>query len=158
MSESENEAKVMNPSDAAEFLEKAGIRPSPVRMLIMRCLAEEDGPVSAMEIETALETVDRSSISRALALFQEKGLLHAIDDGSGSVKYELCTAPFCDGCRQFHSDLHAHFHCLHCGRTFCLTDVKIESPALPPGFRAVNANYVVSGFCRECLAKTEIMP
>lgn len=147
----------MNSSEAAELLEKAGIRPSPIRLLIMRFLAEETCPVSAMEIETALETVDRSSVSRALALFQEKSLLHAIDDGSGSVKYELCTAPFCDSCRQFHSDLHAHFHCLHCGRTFCLTDVKIEAPTLPPGFRAVNANYVVSGFCRECLGKSKTL-
>lgn len=155
MPQPEKEAKEMNLSDVAGLLDKAGIRPSPVRLLIMRRLAEEHGPVSAMEIETALETVDRSSVSRALALFQEKNLLHAIDDGSGSVKYELCTAPFCDGNRQFHSDLHAHFHCLHCGRTFCLTDVKIEAPALPPGFKAINANYVVSGLCRKCLAKSK---
>ena len=37
-----------------------------------------------------LDTVDRSSISRTLALLLDKGLVHTIDDGSGSAKFELC--------------------------------------------------------------------
>ena len=42
------------------------------------------------ELEEAIVTIDKSGISRSLALFRKCHLVHAIEDGDGNVKYELC--------------------------------------------------------------------
>lgn len=130
-------------------MSEAGLRPSPVRILVARAIAGAGRPVSSLELERALETVDRSSITRTLVLFSSKGLVHSVDDGSGSVKYELC--------RHFgeehDADLHPHFHCLSCGRTFCLDSEPIPPVALPEGFEASSANYVIKGLCPSCRKK-----
>lgn len=136
----------MNNSESEHILENAGIRPTPVRMLIVRELANAETPLSGLDLEDRLDTVDRSSITRALALFTEKGLVHSIDDGSASIKYELCHHRG----EEEHSDLHVHFHCLDCGRTFCFEDQEIPPVQLPDGFSVTTSNYVVKGRCPEC--------
>ncbi len=132
--------------DIEDILKRAGMRPSPVRVLVVREIERAGRPVSSLELERALETVDRSSITRTLVLFSAKGLVHSVDDGSGSVKYELCHHPGSDS----DEDLHPHFHCTACGRTFCLEHESIPHVALPQGFSAVSANYVIKGLCPDC--------
>lgn len=126
----------------------AGVRPTAMRLLIYRSLCNSPRPLSSLEIETILETVDRSTISRTLATFLEHDLIHSIDDGSSSIKYEVCKSS------HHHSinDLHVHFHCSACEKTFCLPTLvpKID---MPEGFVAQGLNYVVSGLCDKCAAK-----
>ncbi len=140
----------MNNDLIDHLLGEASLRPSPVRRLTLRLLEESTRPVSALDIEMALETVDRSSISRTLTAFTSAGIVHVIDDGSGSTKYELCRH---SGDDDNHSDLHPHFHCLECGRTICLTSVAVPPMPLPEGFEARTANYVIKGICDRCSAK-----
>lgn len=116
----------------------------------MRTLLEAEGPLSSQQIEMSLESVDRSSISRALTLFSERGVVHSVDDGSGSVKYEACRS--CDG-HHHDDDHHPHFHCLGCGATICLSDEAIPPVALPAGYIPHTTNYVVKGYCPKCHAK-----
>jgi len=137
----------MKQPESSRRLSDAGIRPSPVRTLIMRALGQSSRPMSSQEIETELETVDRSSISRALALFTEKGVVHCVDDGSGSMKYEVCRS---SDCHESDNDLHPHFHCINCGATFCFDGIRIPSINLPEGFTPVSVNHVVKGICPEC--------
>ena len=80
----------MKQYDVIQALSDAGLRPSPVRNLIAKALWESHAPMSAQDLETVLETVDRSSISRAMSMFANHGFVHVVDDGSGSLKYELC--------------------------------------------------------------------
>lgn len=129
------------------LFEEAGLRPSPVRMLVARAISSAGRPVSSGELESELHTVDRSSITRTLSLFAKIGIVHSIDDGSGSVKYELCHS---HSDSEADNDLHPHFHCLRCGATFCLCDSAIPPVVLPEGFQAVTANYVVKGLCPSC--------
>lgn len=132
--------------DIEEMISAAGMRPTPVRLLVARAIAQATCPVSSLDIERALETVDRSSISRTLVLFSEKGLVHSVDDGTGSVKYELCRH-----CGEEHDrDLHPHFHCQNCGTTYCLEDTPIPVLELPGGFEARSANFVIKGLCPKC--------
>ena len=133
-----------------DMMKKAGVRLSPVRLLIARAIAEAGAPVSGLEIECALATVDRSSITRALSLFVSTGLVHTIEDGSGSVKYELCMSPHSHDGSENDTDLHPHFHCLVCGRTYCLHDQSIPTLPLPQGFTARSANLVIKGRCASC--------
>lgn len=138
--------KVSTPA-IEEAIESAGIRPSPVRNLVYRTLMDSGRPVSGQDIELALESVDRSSITRTLAIFAGKGLVHTVDDGSGAMKYELCRS--C-GQHDRHNDTHPHFHCTRCGHTFCFEDMEIPPVPLPKGFTANSSNYVIKGICPEC--------
>lgn len=118
-----------------------------MRILLARLLYDQHNPISAQDMEDALVTADRSTISRTLTLFLAKGLVHAIDDGSASVKYELCR-DLSEDTR--HSDLHPHFHCRRCGRTFCLNSFSFPEISVPDAFRAETANYVITGLCPRC--------
>lgn len=122
-----------------------GIRPTAVRILVLRSIMDMDGAFCLSDIEADIPSLDRSSIFRALRLFTENHLLHEIDDGSGSCKYCLCRCENHD-----HHLQHVHFTCTKCGKTFCLTEQIIPAITLPEGFIAEEAEYVVKGVCPEC--------
>lgn len=146
----ENPEEKLDPAAVREMLEhkmqEEGVRPSPVRLLVLGALAESEVPMSTQDIETALDTVDRSSVTRALGLFQKRGLVHAIADGTETVKYEICRGHH----TQSHSDEHVHFHCTSCGRTVCLSDTPVPAVELPEGYEARHSNYVITGVCPAC--------
>lgn len=103
-------------------------------------------PLSLSDLEMELDSVDKSSISRTLANFKKNHLIHSFNDGSGSMKYELCNSAEED----IHDDLHVHFRCEKCGNTICLTSISIPEVKLPEGFYAHEMSYIVSGICAEC--------
>ena len=129
-----------------DFLKSKGITPTPVRMLVYRCLLDSEVPMSLSDLEIELESVDKSTISRTLSLLKENHLLHSFNDGSGSVKYEICRS----GDHGHKDDTHVHFRCNSCGRTICLTSVKIPEVTLPEGFLVLDTNYIITGVCNEC--------
>lgn len=137
-----------------KLLEK-DIKPTAVRLLVLRAMEEARCALSLTDLETTLGTVDKSSIFRTLTLFQSHHLVHSVSDGSGQTKYALCPA----GCHcgkngeAEWSDLHIHFSCEECHRTFCLRGLSIPEVQLPEGFLLKNANYVLMGLCPECAAK-----
>ena len=126
------------------IFENAGITPTPVRILVYKCLEVSENPLSLTEIENTLESVDKSSISRTLSLFRKHNLIHAFNDGSGSMKYEI----FSDNLH--HGMFHVHFRCQICGATICLNDIAIPEVRLPEGFQAKEINYIVTGICADC--------
>ena len=132
--------------DAEIILKESGITPTPVRILVYRCLLNASSPLSLSDIEICLDTVDKSTISRSLALFRERQLLHAFTDGSGSMKYEVCTSHD----HHHEDDMHVHFRCEKCGQTFCLTHLGIPQVTLPEGFVMHEINYIISGICKDC--------
>lgn len=134
-----------------EILKRYGITATPTRIMIYKSLESSHLPLSLSDIETILDTVDKSTISRTLSLFKEKHLVHSINDGSGSVKYELCNEPG----KNLHDDLHVHFRCEKCGTTRCLEDVKIPEVQLPEGYYAHEKNYILTGICADCTGKRE---
>lgn len=130
------------------ILENAGVKPTANRILIARALDSAREPVSLSDLETRLETIDRSNIFRALSLFRRQHLVHIIDDGSDSVKYELCRS---DNNRDAgDDDLHAHFFCEKCRRTYCLDNIPVPQVKLPDGYTPLSVNYVVKGLCPDC--------
>jgi Fur family ferric uptake transcriptional regulator len=133
-------------SNPDKILEEKGVKPTANRILIVKALDRFDHPISLAQLEDALETLDKSSIFRSLTKFVEHDIAHVIDDGSGSLKYELCYG------EHGHSvdDMHAHFRCEQCGRVFCFESQHIPMFELPEGFKALHANYVIMGICSEC--------
>lgn len=128
----------------------AGVRPSPVRSLVLRTLDASSTPLSSLEIEERLGSVDRSSITRSLAVFSDTGLVHTVDDGSGSVRYELCRSPHH---HDIHDDRHPHFHCTVCGVTECLISQPIPDIKVPEGYMVNGINVVIQGVCPDCQKK-----
>jgi len=139
-------------SPLIQLLKSRSIRPTPVRILVLRALQEQDCAVSLMALEAELKTVDRSSIFRTLNLFLEQHLVHQVEDGSGQTKFALCEEHCRCGEEHEHalSDFHVHFYCEQCQRTMCLHDVAIPDVALPEGFTLSSANFVLKGICAEC--------
>ena len=98
-----------------------------------------------MNIEEGYE-VSFKHLYRTVKTFEEKGIVHQIEDGTGISKYALCEP----GCNcELDQDLHLHFHCSNCDETVCLTQQKIPHINLPDGYIAEDANLVVKGICEK---------
>lgn len=137
----------MNSDGAGDFLEKRGVRPTSNRILVLRELMRATHPVSLADLEALMDfRMDKASIFRVLELFAERDVVHAIEDGSRSQKYELCHS---EG-RHTMADQHVHFYCERCGRTYCLEDVSVPVVPVPPGFRPRSVNYMIKGLCPKC--------
>ncbi len=136
----------MDSQKCTERLEKKGVRVTAIRILVFEALAKAPGTMSLADLETELETVDKSSIFRTLEVFERNHIVHSIDDGTGSVKYEICEGE--DDCTL--ADMHTHFYCESCHRTFCLKDISAPIVDLPGGFQAHSINYIVKGLCPRC--------
>ena len=139
----------MNQDRLTALLAARDIRPTALRLLILRAMTECESAFSLADLEDRLDTVDRSTLFRTLTLFLAHHLVHGIDDGSGSLKYALCS----DDCRCEIDDLHTHFFCTHCRRTYCLRGVAVPQVGLPAGFRAETVNFVVKGICAACSSR-----
>lgn len=135
-----------NQEHYAELLEKHGVKPTANRIVVARALAEAGRPMSLTELEYKILSIDKSGVFRALTLFRVHHLVHVIEDGSGGARYELCHSHHDDA----DDDLHLHFYCEHCHRTFCLTDVPLPQVAAPEGFQVTGANYMLKGICPDC--------
>lgn len=132
-----------------EILADHEIKPTAMRLLVLRSLLEANSTLSLRELENILHPADRSTIFRTLSLFEQHHLVHTIDDGSGSVRYEACLSKHDEG----DDDRHLHFRCLQCGRTICLTEHKIPLIALPSSYQVHEVKCVITGRCPECTKK-----
>lgn len=130
-----------------ELLSGHGVRLTANRILIARCLSQAGRPMSMSELEAEIDTIDKSNIFRALTAFKEAHLVHTIEDGSDNVKYEICHSHEED---DHDSDLHAHFYCEKCHRTFCMEDIPVPDVDLPQGYNVHSANFVIKGTCPDC--------
>ena len=138
--------KTMKQEECASLLEQHGVRPTANRIVVVRELATAGRPLTLSEIEGRIASIDKSGVFRALTLFREHHLVHAIEDGCGAQRYELCHSHSHDG----DDDLHVHFFCERCQRTYCLDAIPIPAVATPPGFTPTSANFIIKGVCPHC--------
>ena len=131
-----------------EMLARRDIQPTAIRLLVLDVLMRAKKSLSLTDLDNALDTVDKSTIYRTLTLFLGHHLIHSIDDGTGSFKYAVCQ----DDCSCAVGDLHTHFHCERCNRTFCFSNLPAPMVKLPEGFTIDSINYVLKGLCPECAA------
>lgn len=129
------------------ILTQKKVRPTAVRLLVLKYLSRQSVATSLTDIENNFDRSERTTLYRTLKTFEENGIVHKIDDGSGIAKFALCeTECNCE----LETDLHLHFHCNNCGETQCLTEQKIPHINLPKGYMAMDANLVVKGICSKC--------
>ena len=123
------------------------LRITAMRLLIYKFLVQRETAVTLSDIENAFTKADRTTLYRTIKTFEEKAIVHQIDDGTGITKYALCEK----GCNcEIETDLHLHFHCNNCNETVCLTEHKIPHISIPEGYVAEDVNLVVKGICEKC--------
>lgn len=130
-----------------QLLESKGIRPTAMRLMTYKRLAELEVAISLGDLEKDFKVSERSTLFRTIKTFEEKGIVHQIEDGTGVIKYALCE----ENCEcEVGNDLHLHFHCNNCNETVCLTEHKIPHISLPDGYIIEDINLVVKGICEKC--------
>lgn len=135
-----------------QILDQYKIKPTAIRILVLREILTFKQAFSLLMLEDRLETVDKSTLFRTLTLFHEHHLVHTIDDGSGSVKYSTCGNHCCHEIE----DLHPHFHCTRCNKTFCLNSSHIPKIELPEGHLLSSINFVIKGVCADCNRQSKV--
>ena len=136
----------MDENTCVSLLEEHGIKPTANRIVVVRALASSMLPQSLAELERGIMTIDKSNIFRALTLFREHHLVHAIEGSSDGTKYELCHSHS----HEHDDDQHPHFICEVCQQTYCLDGVALPEIVLPPGFTGHHVNLIVKGICPHC--------
>ncbi len=122
--------------------------PTSMRILVYDFLSGQSVALSLTEIEDHFYKADRVTIYRTLKTFEEKGIVHGIQENN-TTKYILCH----DGCdEQTHKDWHLHFYCKICKQTTCKEDFKVPESQVH-AYRIDEIRLFAKGICEHCLAE-----
>lgn len=131
--------------------QKHNIRPTPLRDQIYSVIANKASAISKKEIEEQLQDLDRITLYRTLKVFEKKGMIHQVLDGTNTLKYASCE----DQCSEHnHKHDHVHFYCNTCNETFCLDRVNIPNIPSPEAYTVQDVNILFSGKCKACNSAT----
>lgn len=118
------------------------------RLSVLEAISGKETAVSQPDLEKVLgSAIDRVTLYRCLATFEEKGILHKIFDLSGTATYALCS-PSCS--EHDHHDQHVHFICSRCNNIYCLEDIKMPAIHTPQGFHLHSVGVNAIGTCATC--------
>lgn len=123
--------------------------PTSMRILVYEFLEQQQTAMSLSEIESHFYKADRVTIYRTLKTFEEKGIVHSIQENT-TVKYILCH----DGCDEnTHKDWHLHFYCKICKQTTCKEDFIIPQNG-SQNYRIDELKLFGKGICENCLKES----
>lgn len=128
-------------------LKKLGLKNTPVRRLILNYLSDQKKPQSVDDIYNKLyqtgEKLDKVTIYRTINTLTELHLLHRVDFGDGSARYELSTLPH-----------HHHLICESCGAVedidICVSAPKIKQIEKKSRFKIQHHLLDFYGTCANC--------
>ncbi|SRX55046.1 Fur family transcriptional regulator [Aequorivita sp. CIP111184] len=130
-----------------------GIRPTKMRLKIYKYLKRKTYAVTLKEMQKVFviksevnKTANKTTFYRAIKLFEEKRMMHQIDDGTAIAKYAVTHENVTAG---YGTDLHMHFHCNACKKTICLPN-QISKESLPENYVTIDVNLVLKGICEKC--------
>lgn len=124
-------------------------KPTSMRILVYDFLASQAIALSLSEIEAHFYPADRITLYRTLKTFEEKGIVHSIQENNTS-KYILCD----DECNEdTHKDWHLHFYCKICKQTTCRADINFSAPS-NNSVRIDEVRLFAKGICENCMNET----
>jgi Fur family ferric uptake transcriptional regulator len=130
--------------DPASILHEHDLVRTSSREGIIRAILDAGRPLSEQEIRDRIEgNYDRSTFYRSYKILEEKQIIHRIVIDHHIALYAL--DPMIAG-----NTNHAHFYCEKCNRVRCLEDHVVINPDLPDGFKAINTEMIIKGFCADC--------
>ncbi len=115
------------------------------KQLILEWIKKTGSVVNQDIVQQELgHAIDRATIYRVLHSFCEDGIVHKVLGDDGKYYFAICQ----NCAEKKHKHRHFHFRCLACGKTECLAqEVDLK---LPTGYRSVNFNGFISGYCSAC--------
>ena len=134
---------------ALATLERAGFRRGGARRAVIDALASEGCAVSALELDQGLRDagrrVGRASVYRALEQLVELGLVHRLDLGTETGRYERT---------DLGGEHHHHMVCDACGKVLPFEDAALERAVTRVtggrGFEVQGHEIVLHGSCGAC--------
>lgn len=134
-------------SEVTEHLNLKNIQITAMRILVLQFFFDQDKAISLHDLEKKFHFSERTTLYRTLKKFEEKGLVHQINDGTASTKYALCN----DMCSsKEHIDTHPHFYCEKCKSTTCLNLVSIPKIKLDKNLKVSSTELIFKGICNVC--------
>lgn len=123
------------------FLKKNDIRPSNIRLKVLKYLLENRIHPSAEDIYNGviyeIPTLSRTSVYNTINLFKEKGIVSELYLDDKEVRYDINTK------------LHGHFKCEECGRVYDFPVTSILHSGLE-GFVIKKKEINYYGVCINC--------
>ncbi|MVZ64799.1 transcriptional repressor [Sphingobacterium sp. DK4209] len=139
---------------AAEFtqiLKTNKLKITQPRLRVLETISTKTAAISQPELEKILGAeIDRVTLYRILASFEEKGILHKVFDLNGTATYALCSTKCTE---HHHHDQHVHFICSVCNSVFCLDETAAPKISLPHGFTLHSIAVNAVGLCNDCKEK-----
>lgn len=130
--------------DTREILQKHNLVRTSCRQSIIGAMLSAGTAVSEEEIKSKVDgTYDRTTFYRTFKTLIENGIIHKIVVDNHLVKYALSESGM-------HKSHHVHFYCNQCGMVKCLDGNDIKTPDLPTGYKEVETELIVKGFCSHC--------
>lgn len=134
-----------------ELLEKNQLKKTSTRITVLQILKSHESAISQPDLEGMLgKNVDRVTLYRTLATFEEKGIIHKVLNINGTANYALCSSSCSE---KEHHDEHLHFNCTVCLNVFCIDELKIPPITLPNGYLTQKLNLIAFGICKSCNEK-----
>jgi Fur family ferric uptake transcriptional regulator len=131
---------------ASERLDQAGYRSGSARRQVIDLLAGAACALTALEIDSRIESVSRASVYRTLDQLEKLQLIQRVEVGGDSAGYERV-------------DPEAHHHhlvCQECGRLSPFTSEQLERAIEAAGrssdFAVSSHDVVLRGTCPSCRA------
>lgn len=133
------------------LLKSSNLKITQPRLRVLQIISEKTTAISQPELEKILGTeIDRVTLYRILASFEEKGILHKVFDLNGTATYAICSTKCTE---DHHHDQHVHFICSICNSVFCLDEIKVPTIQLPKNFSLHNIAINAVGICDSCQKK-----
>jgi len=130
------------------LLETHSLKKTHIRLEMLELFMTHDYALSASDIVAKMTAShDRVTVYRALASFEEHGIIHRASEAGQGIKYALCNSHCPD---EAHLDEHAHFVCDQCHQTYCMEDVKVPKVKVSNDFLVSHVNFTLNGTCRTC--------
>lgn len=128
-----------------DLLRSAKLKVTPLRIAVLECLFDAARPLSHGEIQNLLPDLDRVTLYRILASFEEGDIAHQVQGLDGAWRFcaHIKEGGECPG-------NHPHFLCSKCGIMLCLTDQSMPRVNVPEGYSVSGKQFVVYGFCPDC--------
>jgi len=125
-----------------------GLKKTEFRIKLIDIFNQYDYAISNKTIEENLGDFDRITLYRTLKTFNEKGIIHVVEQEGQETFYAMCK----DECDQHqHNHQHVHFTCTECGHHFCIEDIDpMELPISLKDYQIEEIALTIKGVCKNC--------
>ena len=144
----QHEKALLKPVDFTSLLKQYHLKVTQPRLRTLETISTKKSAISQPELEKLIgKEIDRVTLYRVLASFEEKGILHKIFDLNGTATYALCST----NCSEHnHHDQHVHFICRRCNSVYCMEEINLPKFNLPQGYKLETVAINALGLCDHC--------